>query len=113
MAGKNIGLIVSSASSGISGVVADCKRLVPAGNYFSQNLWINNSNRSNRNTLIQNWLSAINYQEVADISQTPIESSDQYDVYSLDGKRILVKTRSLDGLKKGAYIVNGEKRIIE
>ncbi len=113
MAGKNIGLIVSSASSGISGVVADCKRLVPAGNYFSQNLWINNSNRSNRNTLIQNWLSAINYQEVADISQTPIELSDQYDVYSLDGKRILVKTRSLDGLKKGAYIVNGEKRIIE
>ena len=31
MAGKNIGLIVSSASSGISGVVTDCKRLVPDG----------------------------------------------------------------------------------
>jgi flavodoxin len=31
MAGKNIGLIVSSASSGISGVVADCKRLAPDG----------------------------------------------------------------------------------
>ena len=34
MAGKHIGLIVSSASSGISGVVDDCKRLVPDGNYF-------------------------------------------------------------------------------
>ena len=38
MAGKNVGLIVSSASSGISSVVADCKRLVPDGNYFSDNL---------------------------------------------------------------------------
>lgn len=40
MAGKNIGLIVSSASSGISGVEADCKRLVPEGNYYSKSLWI-------------------------------------------------------------------------
>lgn len=40
MANKNIGLIVSSASSGIIGVVSDCKRLVPDGKYFSQNLWI-------------------------------------------------------------------------
>ena len=38
MVGKNIGLIVSSASSSISGVVADCKRLVPDGKYFSENL---------------------------------------------------------------------------
>ena len=69
MAEKNIGLIVSSASSGISGVVADCKRLVPDGNYFSENLWINNSNRSRRNTLIKNWLSAINFQEATGIRQ--------------------------------------------
>ena len=31
MAGKSIGVIVSSASSGISGVVADAKRLIPDG----------------------------------------------------------------------------------
>ena len=61
MAGKNIGLIVSSASSSISGVVADCKRLVPDGKYFSENLWINHSNHSNRTSLIQNWLKAQNY----------------------------------------------------
>lgn len=30
--GKNIGLVVSSASSGISGVEADAKRLLPDGN---------------------------------------------------------------------------------
>ena len=69
MAEKNIGLIVSSASSGISGVVADCKRLVPDGNYFSENLWINNSNRSNRSTLIKNWLNTIDFQKVTGIVQ--------------------------------------------
>ena len=113
MAGKSIGLIVSSASSGISGVVADCKRLVPNGNYFNENLWINNSNRSNRNTLIQNWLNAINYQDVAAINQTHVASDSLYDVYSLDGKKLLKKAHSLEGLKKGTYIINGEKRIIE
>ena len=61
MANKNIGLIVSSHSSGISGVVADCQRLVPDGNYFSVNLWINAANHSNRDTLIKNWLTAVDY----------------------------------------------------
>lgn len=56
MANKQFGLIVSSASSGISGVVADCKRLVPDANYLSENLWINNSNRSNTTSLISNWI---------------------------------------------------------
>ena len=75
MAGKNVGLIVSSASSGISGVVSDCKRLVPDGEYFSENLWINNSNRSNRSTLIQNWLTAINYSAVTAIKRNTGYSS--------------------------------------
>lgn len=34
LAGKNIGLIVSSASSGISGVESDAKRLVPDGKFL-------------------------------------------------------------------------------
>lgn len=38
MAGKKIGLIVSSASSGISGVERDAKRLIPEGN-FTKSLW--------------------------------------------------------------------------
>ncbi len=75
--------------------------------------WIDNSNRSNRNTLIQNWLNAINYQDVAAINQTHVASDSLYDVYSLDGKKLLKKARSLEGLKKGTYIINGEKRIIE
>ncbi|MBQ9439164.1 MAG: NAD(P)H-dependent oxidoreductase [Paludibacteraceae bacterium] len=58
MQGKQVGLIVSSASSGINRVVADFKRLVPNANYCSENLWINNSNRSNMATLIADWVEA-------------------------------------------------------
>ena len=43
MAGKNIGLIVSSASSGISGVEADAKRLIPDGKFLIPSLWIKSS----------------------------------------------------------------------
>lgn len=102
MAGKNIGLIVSSASSGISGVVADCKRLVPNGQYFSENLWINSSNHSKRSTLIQNWLTAINYQTVTGISEakTTTAPARNYDL----GGRLLVEEPS-----KGIYIKKGKK----
>lgn len=61
MAGKNIGLIVSSASSGISGVEADCKRLVPDGNYYSKSLWIRSSQVGNASSLISEWLQQINF----------------------------------------------------
>ena len=63
LAGKNIGLIVSSYSSSISGVESDCKRLVPEStcNYLSKSLWINNSNHSNRSSLIATWLTNVNY----------------------------------------------------
>ena len=40
MENKNIAMIVSSASSGISGVVGDAKRLIPNGNFLEPNLWI-------------------------------------------------------------------------
>ena len=56
MSGKNIGLIVSSASSGISGVESDAKRLVPGGKFFGTSLWINNSNRSKRADLVKEWV---------------------------------------------------------
>ena len=36
-----------------------------------------------------------------------------YNVFSLDGKKLLTNARSLDNLPKGTYIVNGEKREIE
>ena len=60
MANKNIGLVVSSHSSGVSGVEEDAKRLVPNGK-FLKSLWINNANHSNRMSLLKQWLKDIEY----------------------------------------------------
>ena len=105
LAGKNVGLIVSSASSGISGVVNDCKRLVSDGKYFSENLWINHSNHSNRSTLIQDWLTTINYNTVTGISETKTTETAPTRIYDLAG-RLLVEEPS-----NGIYIKNGKKFI--
>lgn len=55
MAIKNIGLIVSSASSGISGVENDAKRLIPEGEFLSPSLWIRSSQTFDAKTLLQNY----------------------------------------------------------
>lgn len=60
MRGKDIGLIVSSASSGISGVEADAKRLIPEGRFLTPSLWIRSSQTSNCHSLIADWLDKIN-----------------------------------------------------
>lgn len=59
MAGKSIGVIVSSASSGISGVVADAKRLIPDGKFLEPNLWIRSSQTSDSRSMIERWLKDI------------------------------------------------------
>jgi len=64
MAGKNIGLIVSSHSSGISGVVSDAKRLIPEGNFYDNNLWIKSAQTSSCHSMIEDWLASIGYVEV-------------------------------------------------
>ena len=56
MAGKKIGLIVSSSSSGISEVTKDAKRLIPEGDFVKESLWIKDSNRSKKAQLIKEWL---------------------------------------------------------
>ena len=56
MAGKHVGMIVSSHSSGISGVVSDARRLLPDVTWMGDALWINAGNHSSRATLIENWL---------------------------------------------------------
>lgn len=103
MAGKNIGLIVSSASSGISGVFADCKRLVPDGNYFSENLWINHSNHSRRASLIQNWLIAVNYNTMTAINEIQTTETTPARIYDLKGRQLAQEPRH------GIYIKNGKK----
>ena len=61
MAGKRVGLIVSSHSSGISGVVNDAKRLLPDVTWSGDALWINASNHANRSVLTGNWLDKQNF----------------------------------------------------
>ena len=61
MAGKHVAMIVSSASSSISGVVADAKRLVPEAIWMGDVLSIKDSNRGNASSLIQNWLRTLNF----------------------------------------------------
>ena len=61
MRNKNIALIVSSASSGISGVVSDAKRLIPDGNFLEPNLWIRSSQVGNASALIDQWLNQIQF----------------------------------------------------
>ena len=57
MADKKIGLIVSSASSGISEVERDAKRLIPQGN-FTKSLWIRSSQVSSASKMVSEWLKA-------------------------------------------------------
>ena len=61
MAGKHVAMIVSSHSSGISGVVSDAKRLLPSVTWMGDALWINASNHGNRSTLTENWLKTLNF----------------------------------------------------
>ncbi|MCI7049972.1 MAG: NAD(P)H-dependent oxidoreductase [Bacteroidales bacterium] len=65
MAGKQIALIVSSASSGISGVVNDAKRLIPQGKFLEPNLWVRSSQVADCHSLTAQWLKDINYTDIA------------------------------------------------
>ena len=69
LADKTVAMIVSSHSSGISGVVADAQRLLPNVTWAGDALWINASNHSNRNSLIENWLPTQNFQTTSNMAQ--------------------------------------------
>lgn len=113
MADKNIGLIVSSASSGISGVEGDAKRLIPDGNFLSPSLWIRSSQTSNAKTLLQNWLQAIDYSSLTSgIGNTIADTNARGMVYSLSGVRLSTNAESKTNLPNGLYIINGKKTIV-
>ena len=107
LAGKNIGLIVSSHSSGISGVESDCKRLVPTSSctYFSKSLWINNSGHSNRSSLIATWLTDVSYSSLTAVNNVKADGQSKQNIlYAINGQR-------LDKMPvKGIYIENGTKK---
>ena len=69
LAGKTVAMIVSSHSSGISGVAADAQQLLPNVTWAGDALWINASNYSNRNSLIEKWLPTQNFQTTSNMAQ--------------------------------------------
>jgi len=112
MAGKHIGLIVSSASSGISGVEADAKRLIPAGDFLSPSLWIRSSQTSSAGSLLEEWLKAIDYSGIAAIGTLRDDTDGLYTAYTLSGARLLHLAESTSSLPDGIYIINGKKTLI-
>lgn len=113
MSDKNIGLIVSSASSGISGVESDAKRLVPKGKFLSPSLWIRSSQTSNAQSLLQNWLQTIDYNNlISGVENIKQDHKTGFTVYSLSGVRLPVDTESTATLPSGLYIINGKKVFI-
>lgn len=111
MAGKKIGLIVSSASSGISSVEADAKRLIPNGEFFSQSLWVRSSQVSNSRSLISSWLTQINYSVVSSIMEKDMDIHSNNKIYNLNG--ICIASENLASIPSGIYIVNGKKQVIK
>lgn len=113
MAGMNIGLIVSSASSGISGVESDAKRLIPSGRFLSPSLWIRSSHTSEAKPLLENWLQEIDYSRLTSgVERITGDSDSRYTVYSLYGHTMLTNATSTASLPAGIYIVNGRKTYI-
>lgn len=103
MSGKNIGLIVSSASSGISGVESDAKRLIPDGKFLSPSLWIRSSQTPNAKSLIADWLKTIGYESLAGIETVTGDyiTDKEMTLFNLSGQRITGN----GNLPNGIYIV--------
>lgn len=86
MTGKKVGLIVSSASSGISGVVSDAKRLIPQGN-FTESLWIRSSEVGNCHSMISSWISSTGIGTTTGIAVVKRDSNASI---SVNGNHLLV-----------------------
>ena len=104
MAGKTVALIVSSHSSGISGVVADAQRLLPSVTWAGDALWVNASNHSNRASLISTWLPTQNFQTGTTAISHVNADRQQHRAYTLSG------TLAQAG-RKGIVIMDGKKYV--
>ena len=110
MAGKKIGLIVSSARSGISSVEADARRLIPDGEFLSPSLWIRSSQTSNAASMISSWLKTTGYDVIAGLEDVATDQKiGKEAVFSISGAMAASDPLSLPTLEKGLYIVNGKK----
>lgn len=124
MEGKKIGLIVSSASSGINGVETDAHRLIPNGDFVTPSLWIRSSQTSNCHSLIANWLERIDYNTLASAIESVATDKDmnvkvasgriyidgEFDsvaLYNLSGGKVLESSQNTietSALASGIYL---------
>lgn len=130
MAGKKIGLIVSSASSGISSVVVDAKRLIPNGDFLTPNLWIRSSQVSNCHSLTADWLNDIDYKNITsgitsatqtamdakvEITSTGVCVSGAFDtltIFNANGQKVLETSLASTpcSFRPGCYVAQLKKR---
>lgn len=130
MAGKKIGLIVSSASSGISSVVEDAKRLIPNGDFLTPNLWIRSSQVSNCHSLTADWLNDIDYKNITsgitsatqttmdakvEITSTGVCVSGAFDtltIFNANGQKVLETSLASTpcSFRPGCYVAQLKKR---
>lgn len=125
MAGKRIALIVSSASSGISGVESDVRRLIPDGIHLQPSLWITSANTANCHRLITEWLPKVNINASTDVSAAQQTASvtmqgnnicvsgtyDRIWLYDVCGNMLLTTTDKqidMSGYPRGMYVVRIE-----
>lgn len=83
MAGKNVAMIISSWSSGTSGVVRDAKRLVPEGNFIEPFLWDRASQRVNASSIAA-WLNDIHYNDLTS-AVTSINADNKFEIVAENG----------------------------
>lgn len=110
MAGKNIWMIVSSASSSISGVVADAERLIPDGNFQGNQLWIKSSQVSQAGSMLNEWLLATSQVTPVDVKKMVVLSDPHVMAPELLVNMGTAWTTYLDGQRK---LVDYSKRLFD
>lgn len=109
MAGKQIFMIVASASSGISGVVSRARALIPQGNFIDPALHIYSSDTrgTTYRTKVDSWLKSTNYEEATAIAQVKAtQKNGEEPSYDTAGARIRKSAR-------GIHIRRGKKTFVK
>lgn len=113
MAGKKIGLIVSSASGEIYGVENDAKRLIPDGIFLTPSLWIRSSQMADAPSLILQWLKAIKYDKLTGSDSIASDKvPDNAPVFTIGGIFLGTSQFTFQHPERGIYIINGKKRYV-
>ena len=110
MSDKNIALIVSSASSGIGGVVSDAKRLIPNGNFLEPNLWIKSSQVSNASSMTSQWLEQIIFPTITNDDTISVKVGDNTFFAILEDNATAQAFRELCPLTINMSELNGNEK---